>query len=138
MSSKSYARPVIAPVRRAVRRSVRLHHRDDRPDAQLWRAWMQRDRRAFEELFNRYHPRVCALATSMRLGREDAQDVAQETLLGLSIARCRFFPRDGLGDFIRSLAAVVAQRRGRDNLQRGQSLLALEDLGGKLVGSAAS
>lgn len=63
--------------------------RDDRrtDHQQPCEAWKGADRRAFEDLHRRYRPRILQLATSMRLNQEDAEEIVQETLLGLFLRR---------------------------------------------------
>jgi hypothetical protein len=60
---------------------------DQRTDEQLLHAWNGSDRPAFDELDRRYRPRIRALATSLRFTDEDADDIVQETLLGLYLSR---------------------------------------------------
>jgi DNA-directed RNA polymerase specialized sigma24 family protein len=113
-------------VKIAARRVLRFEgdlrrERNSRSDEQLWMAWMRFERLAFEELFKRYHPRACALASSMQLSDEDAQDIAQETMLDLSRARRLSVGRHGLDDDVCAMAAINSQRRRRDNLRRGRA-----------------
>ena len=59
---------------------------DTRSDQQLLDAWQETDNRAFDELDRRYRVRIHR-RVQMQFSHEDSEDIVQETLLRLFLAR---------------------------------------------------
>lgn len=85
-------------------------------DEQLMQAYIAGDRRAFEEMFTRYAPRITRL---MRrdVGSADADDLVQQTFLQLHRARRDFRPEARVRPWLYTIAFNLKRqyfrRRGR-------------------------
>ena len=102
------------------------HENDTRSDEQLFQAWKGADRPAFQELDRRYRPRIRQLATSMKFSDEDAEEIVQETLLGLFLGRETFRGHPTPDSVICGLTAtsILARLRGEHRRTRLLSALA--------------
>lgn len=98
---------------------------DRRSDKQLFQAWKGTDRRPFRELDRRYRPRIHQLALSMRFSDEDAEEIAQETLLGLFLRGGALPGHTAPDNLICGLTAtsVLARLRGERRQTRLRSAL---------------
>lgn len=98
---------------------------DQRSDQALFQAWKGADHGAFRELDRRYRPRILSLATSMKFSAEDAEEIVQETLLGLFLRRETFRHLSTPDDVICDLTATSfgARLRGERRRTRLQSVL---------------
>jgi RNA polymerase sigma factor (sigma-70 family) len=86
-------------------------------DEQLMQAYTGGDRRAFEELFSRYAPRITRLLRRDVAPTEDADDLVQQTFLQLHRARRDFRPGASVRPWLYTIAFNLKRqyfrRRGR-------------------------
>jgi RNA polymerase sigma-70 factor (ECF subfamily) len=94
-----------------IRRSA-LAWRDD-PDVQRMQRAAQGDQQAFDELRERYAPRVLGLLVRVLHHRTDAEDALQEVFLRLYRSRHRYQPRAGFATWIFHIAHNVARNAQR-------------------------
>lgn len=85
----------------------------DDPDRDLVERWQAGDERAFETLVRRHEQRVFRLLVRMMGSREEAEDVTQETFLGLHRHGHRFRGEARFSTFVYRVAANAALNRRR-------------------------
>jgi RNA polymerase sigma-70 factor (ECF subfamily) len=105
------------------------NHDPSDTDESLMSRFQSGDEEAFQILFARYAARLVNFAYRSLGARQEAEDVAQETLVRVHRARERFDPSRPFRPWVFSIAARLASNRRRDIRRRGEEPL-LDDAGG--------
>jgi RNA polymerase sigma-70 factor (ECF subfamily) len=90
------------------------------PDIQLLRRAGLGDQAAFHELMDRHAQRLFRLAVSLVGNSTDAEDVLQETFIGVYRGLRRFEERSSVKTWLTRILVTQAARWRRENSRRGQ------------------
>lgn len=97
---------------------------DMRSDQQLLDAWQETDNRAFDELDRRYRARIHR-RVQMQFSNEDSEDIVQETLLRLFLARTSLRDVSSLDELIDEQTSTTMLARSRGMRRRERLLFAV-------------
>src|SRR3954469_8679436 len=103
----------------ALRYSRRMEHAVSLDDARLVKALRARDERVFEELMREYNASLLRVARIYVPSRAVAEDVVQETWVGVLNGIDRFEGRSSLKTWIFRILTNIAKTRGQ---REGRSL----------------